>query len=86
MDSFIDLFQLREDSGKDYVNHHTSLNDGLKILKGTADLMKEIEVQTSTWSNGTEMPIRTGSWVYETNQRLFPNATLFICQDQVNFR
>ena len=45
MDSFIDLFQLRENSGKDYVNHHTSLNDGLKILKGTADLMKEIEVQ-----------------------------------------
>ena len=45
MDSFIDLFQLREDSGKDYVNNHTSLNDGLKILKGTADLMKEIEVQ-----------------------------------------
>ena len=45
MDSFIVLFQLRENSGKDYVNHHTSLNDGLKILKGTADLMKEIEVQ-----------------------------------------
>ena len=44
MDSFIDLFQLREDSDKDYVNHHTSLNDGLKIVKGTADLMKEIEV------------------------------------------
>ena len=44
MDSFIDLFQLREDSGKE---HHqpTSLNDGLKILKGTADFMKEIEVQ-----------------------------------------
>ena len=44
MDSFIDLFQLREDSGKE---HHqpTSMNDGLKILKGTADFMKEIEVQ-----------------------------------------
>ena len=45
MDSFIDLFQLREDSRKDNINHHTSLNDGLKILKGTADFMKEIEVQ-----------------------------------------
>ena len=44
MDSFIDLFQLREDSGKE---HHqpTSMNDGLKILKGTADFMKEIELQ-----------------------------------------
>ena len=45
MDSFIDLFQLREDSSKDNINHHTSLNDGLKILKGTADFMKETEVQ-----------------------------------------
>ena len=85
MDSFIDVFQLREDSSKDNINHHTSLNDGLKILKGTADFMKEIEVH-GTCSNGTEMPTRTRPWVYETNQRLFPNATLFICQDQVNFR
>ena len=43
--SFIDLFQLREDSSKDNINHHTSLYDGLKILKGTADFMKDIEVQ-----------------------------------------
>lgn len=44
MDSFIDFFQLREDSGKEH-HHPTSLNNGLKILKGTADFMKEIEVQ-----------------------------------------
>ena len=47
MDSFIDLFQLREDLSQDNINHHTSLNDGFKIFKdkGTADFMKEIEVQ-----------------------------------------
>ena len=79
MDSFIDLFQLGEDSGKEH-HHPTSLNGGLKILKVTADFMKEIEVQARARAH---KDLILG---YETNQGYFLNATLVICQDQVNFR